>query len=366
MAFSRLLFLLCCLVFAVLLVFVVAQDDDEEDNGGGGGGGGGGMLANCQSDDDCEDPLRCAIYRPENNNIRLCARRERCFCYAQSEVKDCVRAVDDCDEGYQCFTPRFLDSGICSVCEDNFFNVVDVNNNCDASIPPPTPSNSPSESPTPSPTESTSPTVTPSPSVTLTPSPSAKSSLLDPLESPTPDGDLLEESPDGDPTPSSTASPPVSPSASKSPSAGADPVTPSPMTPSPSSTSAAGENSDSDDSDGDPTEDPICVDAKLLSHLTADQLVFPKHRRTSVLCDSFGSCATPGHVVVHNGRPMMMKSYCAVAGCTRTVKLVNSPRLSRGIRVPTLTKNLDFTALAARYESRAEETVLKALVHMGV
>lgn len=349
MAVSRILFLLPFFILASMPLFAVAQDDDSDSEGGG-------MLANCETTDDCADGLLCSIYIPQNNNVRLCAQRGRCFCYDANTVIKCVRAVDECPEGYQCFAPRFLDFSICQVCEDNFFNTIDVNNNCpDAGIPSSTPSESPPRSPSPTSSISASPTVTPTPSVSPSASKSPVASLVDNLD-PTPtEEDNGEDS-------STSESPIISESPTPSLSVGASP----PETPAASRSEGASPSTSSGDTEEEETEEPICVDARLLSHLSADDLVFPVHRRTSVLCDSFGSCATPGHVVVHNGRPMMMKSYCAIAGCTRTVKLVNSPRLHRGIRVPTLTKNLDFTALAARYESRAEETVLKALIHMGV
>lgn len=116
----------------------------------------------------------------------------------------------------------------------------------------------------------------------------------------------------------------------------------------------------------EPTEEPICIDAEALSSFKADELVFPTHRRTAVLCDASNSCATPGHMVFYQGRGMMMRSYCEMAGCSRSVKAVNSPKFKRALRMESRTDGLHFTAFAARFETRAEEYVLKMVVHIGM
>lgn len=116
-------------------------------------------------------------------------------------------------------------------------------------------------------------------------------------------------------------------------------------------------------------DDPVCVDAvALMKHLTIDDLVFEKHRRAAVLCDANGNCATPGHMIHFEGRAMMMKSYCELdsSSCSRTVKLVNSPKFRRGLKIPSHTDGFSFTTFAARYETRAEEHVLKTLIHAGL
>lgn len=137
-----------------------------------------------------------------------------------------------------------------------------------------------------------------------------------------------------------------------------DPATPSPSTP-------AG---DSTDSNANAADDDVCIDASALSHLPASHLVYAEHRRAGVLCDASGSCATPGHIVVHNGVPMMMASYCAVDGvtCSKKVTLVNSPRMGRALRVQSKTNGLEYTALAARYGSKTEEALLRTAVHLGM
>lgn len=103
-----------------------------------------------------------------------------------------------------------------------------------------------------------------------------------------------------------------------------------------------------------------CIDSKALIHFGTDELVFKKHQMASVLCDSAGSCATPGHMVIWKGRGMMMKTYCLeVARCHMEDILVNSPRWSVGKRVQSKTKGLAYTVFAARYETKLEEIALK-------
>lgn len=117
------------------------------------------------------------------------------------------------------------------------------------------------------------------------------------------------------------------------------------------------------------TSSSVCIAAKSLSHFKNNELVFDSHRSALVLCDHNGSCATHGHIVVHNAKPMMMSSYCksvATKGCTETEMLVNSPRMRRSLRVPSNTDGLEFTALAARYQTKAEEQVLSTAVRIGL
>lgn len=129
-----------------------------------------------------------------------------------------------------------------------------------------------------------------------------------------------------------------------------------------------GDSNSSDDQQGgnEDEDDGVCVDARALKHLAAHELVFPTHRTARVLCDQNGSCATPGHVVLYKATAMMMKSYCALVGCTHRVMKVNSPKLKRAIRIPTNTDNLHFTAFAARYQTTFEELALTAIVHVGL
>lgn len=113
----------------------------------------------------------------------------------------------------------------------------------------------------------------------------------------------------------------------------------------------------------------ICIGIESLSHLSKDELIFPEHRMGNVLCDNNNSCATYGHIVNYKGIGMMMGRYCAehvIGGCSRRKMLVNSPRYRRKLRVESETKDLHFTALAARYETGTEEMILSTMVRMGM
>lgn len=110
-----------------------------------------------------------------------------------------------------------------------------------------------------------------------------------------------------------------------------------------------------------------CIDAKALTHIPQSQLVYGAHVRRGVLCDAFGSCATPGHMVVLHGKAMSMRRYCvSVGGCARRVMEVNSPRYSGSLRLPSRTMGVQYTAFAARYESGFEEKVLRLAIHIGL
>lgn len=112
----------------------------------------------------------------------------------------------------------------------------------------------------------------------------------------------------------------------------------------------------------------VCISVDLLKAFETSSLVFSSHRRASVLCDQFQNCATPGHIVLFKSYPMSMATYCSQdsVSCTRRVKLVNSPRMKIGLRVPSFSKHLQFTALAAAKETLIEEAFLKLAVSMGV
>ena len=115
------------------------------------------------------------------------------------------------------------------------------------------------------------------------------------------------------------------------------------------------------------TEDEVCIGANALTHLPMDELVYSEHRRSRVLCDVKGSCATAGHMVVWNGKGMMMRKYCeVVGGCAVRVMWVNSPKYRRGIMVRSRSEGLMFTAFAARYGTHVEEAVMKAAMRMGL
>lgn len=116
----------------------------------------------------------------------------------------------------------------------------------------------------------------------------------------------------------------------------------------------------------EPVAEDSCIDARALGHLAEEDLVLGKHATAHVLCDVNESCATPGHVVVFNGKPMMMRTYCASVGCERKVMTVNSPRFQRALRVRSRTDRLEYTAFAARYETTAEEALMKVAVRAGL
>lgn len=56
------------------------------------------------------------------------------------------------------------------------------------------------------------------------------------------------------------------------------------------------------------TDDAVCVDARVLSHLHTNGLVFRTNRRARLLCDSAGSCATAGHIMVFRGSGECMQN----------------------------------------------------------
>lgn len=112
-------------------------------------------------------------------------------------------------------------------------------------------------------------------------------------------------------------------------------------------------------------DDAVCIGSHSLGHISREELVFEKDVVAHVLCDVDGSCATAGHMVVYKGRGMMMKSYCELTSCVRKVMKVNSPKYRPRLTVQSLSKDLVFTALAARFQTRAEEGVLSAVVRFG-
>ncbi|CAN8066725.1 unnamed protein product [Agarophyton chilense] len=124
-------------------------------------------------------------------------------------------------------------------------------------------------------------------------------------------------------------------------------------------------NAESGDQGDDSSE--VCIAAKSLAHLDRNHLIYRNHVSARVLCDSFQSCATAGHMVRYRGDVMMMKTYCRlIGGCTRSVMPVNSPRYRRALQIPSDTPHLTFTAFAARYVTSAEENVLRTAVRLGL
>lgn len=127
------------------------------------------------------------------------------------------------------------------------------------------------------------------------------------------------------------------------------------------------ESIDFKDADSNDCSSAVCVSVESLGHLPMHELVFPVHRRASVLCDSSENCATPGHMVLFEDKPIMMRTYCQFVpqGCTRRVKYVNSPRMKAGIRIPSKSSHMQFLAFAAKHESRVEQILISAVIRLG-
>lgn len=111
-----------------------------------------------------------------------------------------------------------------------------------------------------------------------------------------------------------------------------------------------------------------CIALDALKGYASSSLVFATHKRTNVLCDNYGSCATAGHMVIYKHVAMSMSSYCGMTGisCVRQIKLVNSPRMKLGLRIESKSKDLVFTALSASRGTRLEERFLKMVILVGV
>lgn len=121
---------------------------------------------------------------------------------------------------------------------------------------------------------------------------------------------------------------------------------------------------------GSPSSSPVttansavCIDARTLKGMSK---VFAKDVMALVLCDEEGSCATPAHMVRFHGRPLTMREYCSEVTCVQRKLLVNSPRYARGLRVAAQTTGLEFTAFAARFESKIERRVLALAIRVGL
>lgn len=135
--------------------------------------------------------------------------------------------------------------------------------------------------------------------------------------------------------------------------------------------------SEEEEGEGQPTEEGqasavkelpsnICIAVHALRNFNPEELVFEQHALAGVLCDGNGSCATPGHMVLVQGKAMMMKSYCDMVPCERRVMHVNSPRHRRGMLIESNTEGLAFTAFAARYETKSEEAIIAVAVRFGL
>ncbi|CAN8075966.1 unnamed protein product [Agarophyton chilense] len=110
----------------------------------------------------------------------------------------------------------------------------------------------------------------------------------------------------------------------------------------------------------------VCISTHHLSHMKQEELLYLTHRVARVLCDNSNSCATPGHMIKYKGAAMMMSTYCDAVGCISKLKTVNSPRYSPGKVVKSNSDGLEFTAHAARYNTRMEEKMLSLAVRIGL
>lgn len=111
---------------------------------------------------------------------------------------------------------------------------------------------------------------------------------------------------------------------------------------------------------------PPCVAVDALQKFKREELVYKNDIRSPVLCDDWDNCATPGHIVVHDEAPMMMKRYCKIVRCVKRIRMVNSPKVRKGLRFPSKSREMEFTAFSARYETRVEEVSLKIIIKMGM
>lgn len=305
----------------------------------------------CSTFSDCSDSKLCYAIDTESGFLEdtpCTSDDDSCTCIRPDSAvfKPCGSTSADCGDGERCAKLEELYSFKCIACD--LAPGLDITvleypedsppSNCDSepAPAPPSPSASPSEAP---PSTSSVPSV--AASSPDAPSPSAVATEATPL-GPSPDAPVASTS--------------AAASASPQPVSVTDET---PAAPTPSSSSAAADEADPE----------VCIDAAALAHLPSHQLIFSEHRRAAVLCDSFGSCATPGHMVEHHGVPMTMLSYCARSNveCTKTIKMVNSPKMTAGLglRIKSRSDGLVYTSLAARYQTKTEEWMLSKLLRMG-
>lgn len=105
--------------------------------------------------------------------------------------------------------------------------------------------------------------------------------------------------------------------------------------------------------------------SQFLRNASLPRLLYEVDARANVLCDSSGSCATHGHMVLYRRRPMQMHEYCRQVGCRLGMANVNSPMYTTGWRLNSNTKALQFTAFAATFGTSAEGFLLSLLICFG-
>lgn len=128
-------------------------------------------------------------------------------------------------------------------------------------------------------------------------------------------------------------------------------------------------NADEEDNSVGPTTEPtnICVAIDSLKHLHNVEFVYKSARRASVLCDKSETCATPSHIVVYDNQVLTMRDYCMLIeeGCTKRIKLVNSPQMKAGVRLPSASGHLIFTPFAAQFNTKLEKLFFRGIVKLG-
>lgn len=112
----------------------------------------------------------------------------------------------------------------------------------------------------------------------------------------------------------------------------------------------------------------ICIAIDSLKHLSGIKYVFKSAKRAAVLCDHLETCATPSHIVIYKGQVLTMGDYCGFVdgGCTRKIKLVNSPKMESGLRLVSRQEHLVFTAFAAQFNTRIEKLFFRGIVNIGL
>lgn len=149
------------------------------------------------------------------------------------------------------------------------------------------------------------------------------------------------------------------------------------------------EPEENDTNESDPVDDAIepgyesgisdgksCIETRMLlneSGLSVSSLVYTQDRRASILCDNFGTCTTPGHMIVYKSRPMTMRTYCSLSqdvlsthSCTNQVRFVNSPKFTPRSRFKSRTPQLLLTPFAATFETNLESAFLQIAIKLGL
>lgn len=186
---------------------------------------------------------------------------------------------------------------------------------------------------------------------------------------PIPEGLVPSTTPTPFSTPSASAVYPHVSASQLAPSFTAVPPRVASETPQPSTTTAeisASANIEEVSPSPEETSELTCIGADSLQDVPQHRLVYKRHQIAHVVCDMNNSCATGGHMVIFDGKAMMMSTYCDLVVCEKRIMYVNSPKWGRKVMIDSKTEGLQFTAFAARYNTVTEERVLSTLVRMGL